>query len=490
MDNIESLKNDIILPKEIDLAIKRGIEKGQKEKRLKQYQKRYRQAAAVAAILVIMVSAGILRPGIVKAIPGFQSIFKLIGYGNTGENFEKFEQFSASINKSVEKNGIRITINEIIIDQNTLAITSTAEGKNLKENVGYMGSITLNSNLVTSRSSKDKKIDDNTLAIVTYANVSNIALTDAVDFDLNIVWFGDVKGPWDFKFKVNKSDKPTNSRVVKVDKIINIPNSTLRINNIVLSPLGNTLNYSGTYNKTNESMRNGIFDFIVMDDKGRILQTKFGGSSSNKEKYEGKIEILNDLSSVKAVTIVPIFKQWGTKTIDINNVSYDILQTTINSNNFTLPMDTITKSRPVTVKEKSNGYARDKVIHVFNIDKAREFSSIDGLVNQVIKVGNNNTVLIKDIQASETETKVTLKIEGNGAYGYGKVNGVVIIDENFNDIEMAEDGERAVLENADEGIVSIKLPPIDKTKKYKIALPIIDDPQIEEGYKININLTK
>jgi len=488
MNTLENIKNEIKIPKGIDMAIKRGINKGKKEKKLKLSQKIYK-AVAVAAILAVTVSAGIIRPDIVKAIPGFQSIYKLIGYGNTGESFQKFEQFSTSINKSVEKNGIKITINEITIDDNTLAITSTEEGKNLRENIGYMGNITLNGKLVRSRDSKDKKIDDNTLTTVTYANVSDLALSDAVDVDLNIIWFGDVKGPWNFKFKVSKSDKPTNSRVVTLDKTIDIPNSTLEVDNIVISPLGNTLNYSGIYNKTNDSERNGIFSFIVMDDKGRILQTEAGNSGSNKMNYEGKIEILNDLSRVNSLTVVPVFKQWGIQTIEINNFPYPILQTTINSDNFNVPQENITKSRPVTEKEKSNGYALDKVVHVYNIDKAREFSSIDGLVNQVIKVGNN-TVLIKDVEASENETKVTFKIEGNGAYDYRNIGQAVIIDENYNDFERAEDGHSAALENVDEGIVSIELPPIDKTKKYKIAIPIIDEPQIEERYKINITLTK
>ncbi|MDF2881377.1 MAG: hypothetical protein K0R54_1934 [Clostridiaceae bacterium] len=490
MDSLDNLKSEIKVPEGIDLAIKRGIERGKKEKKLKKCQKTYKKAAAAAAILFVIASAGIIRPDMVKAIPGVQSIFNLIGYGNTGESFERFEQFSTSVNKSVEKNGVKITINEITIDDNTLAITSTEEGKNLKENVGYMGEIMLNGKLIRSRSSKDKKVDDNTLTTVTYANISDLGLTDAVNVELNVVWFGDVKGPWDFKFKVSKSDKPTNSRVVNLDKTIKIPNSTLKIHNIVISPLGNTLNYSGIYNKTNESMRNGILDFIVMNDKGKILETKSGDSSSNKEKYDGKIEILNDLTDVKSLTVIPIFKQWGIKMLDINNISYPILQTTINSTNFNLPQETITKSRPVTAKEKSDGYALDNVTHVLNIDKAREFSTIDKLVNQVIKVGTNNDVLIKNIEASENETKFTLKIEGNGAYPYRNIDAAVIMDENYNDIERAENGETAILENADEKIVSIKLPPIDKSKKYKLALPIIDEPEIQQQYKIKIDLTK
>lgn len=488
MDGLDNLKDKIKIPKEIDLAVMRGIEEGKKEKKLKKHRSVYKKVAAVACVIVITTSVGIIRPDIVKAIPGIQSIFKLICYGNTGESFERFEQFSNSVNKSVERNGIKITIDEIVIDDNALAITTTEKGKNLKENMELNCKINLNGKRVGSFSTKQKKVNDNTITTVIYANISDLDLSNSVNVDLNTMWFGNVMGPWNFKFQVSKSEKPTSSRVVKLNKSIKLPNSTLKIDNIAISPLGNTLNYSGYYDKTNKSMGNGIFDFVVMDDKGRILQTTAGGGLMSDKKYNGQIEILNDLSGVKSVTVVPILKYCGVKFKNINKFRYPILQTTINSTDFGIPQETITKSRKVTEKEKSSGYAFDKVFHVFNIDKTRAFSSIDGLVGQVIKVGNN-TILIKDIKASKNETKITFKIEGNGSYNYRNFDDTVIIDENFNDFEKAEDADTSVLENVDEGIVSIKLPPIDKTKKYKIALPIIDEPQIEEQYKINIDLT-
>lgn len=159
-----------------------------------------------------------------------------------GESLDKFEQFSTSVNKSVEKNGIKITIDEIAIDNNILAITSIIEGDNLKENHGYMGSIKLNGKSLSTFGNKVKKVD-NKLMLVTNANISSLELSDKVDVDINIVWIDDVKGPWDFKFKVNKTDKPTNSNTINIDKSLNIPNSILRLEKLVISPLGNTITY-------------------------------------------------------------------------------------------------------------------------------------------------------------------------------------------------------------------------------------------------------
>ncbi|MBL4934342.1 DUF4179 domain-containing protein [Clostridium sp. YIM B02515] len=490
MNDFENIKNEIKIPRSVDLAIKAGIERGRKEKRSIKLQRTYKKVAAAAAILFVAVTAGIVHPEIVKAIPGINSIFKLINHGSMGESFDKFEQFSSSVNKTIEKSGIKITIDEIVIDDNVLAITSTEEGENLKENSGYMGHIKLNGNLIRTRNSKDKKVNDNKLATVTYANVADLDLSKDIAVDLNIVWFGDVKGPWDFKFKVSKADKPTNSKVINLNEDVKIPNSTLKVDKLVMSPLGNTLSYLGVFDSSNNSMINGIKDFIIIDDKGKCLQTKSSGSSSNNLKYNGKIEILNDLTDINSITVIPIFKQWGIKSKQINEVTYSILQTTVNNSDFTVPQETIIKSRPVTEKEKSSGYFLDNVTHIFNIDKGREFANIDKLIGQRIKVGSSNTIFIKNIEATDKETKITFKIEGNGLYYYRNFDNAVIFDENYNDVERAEDGYTAVMENANEGIASIKLPPINKTKKYKIAIPIIDEPQIDEKYKINIDLAK
>ncbi|MFL0268055.1 DUF4179 domain-containing protein [Candidatus Clostridium radicumherbarum] len=490
MDNLENLKNEIKIPEGIDLAIKKGIEKGKKDKKIKKYQRIYKKTAVAATILIAVTSIGIARPDIVKAVPGIKSIFKLINHGNMGENFDKFEQFSTNVNKAIEKNGLKITIKEITVDDNVLAITSVVEGKNLKENKGYMGNIKINDKLVYTSSSKDKKVDDNTLMMVTYAKVSDMNLPRDLNIDFDIIWVNEVKGPWDFKFNVTKSDKPVNSRIVNIDKSIKIPDRTLNIRKLIISPLGNTIDFLGNYDVSKD--RNGFdeLDFVVLDDKGKILETHSSVHPISNEKYEGKLEITDDIANVRLLTVAPVFKHWGQKTMLLNKISYPILQTTIDSDNFNLPQETISKSRPVTEEQKSNGYAFNNVTHVFNIDKVRDFTTIDKLVNQIIKVGTNNNVLIKSIDTSENETKITFKVQGNGAYYYINFNDTVLLDENYNFIERVSDENITNVEYKDESIVSIKLPAINKTKKYKIALPIIDEPQIDEQYKININITK
>jgi hypothetical protein len=115
---------------------------------------------------------------------------------------------------------------------------------------------------------------------------------------------------------------------------------------------------------------------------------------------------------------------------------------------------------------------------------------MENLINQTIKVSDNNSVTIKNIEATDQYTKLTFKLDGNGAYYYGDINESIILDEDYNDTRRAEDGDRAVMENQAEKIVSIKLPAVDKSKKYKIAIPMITEPEIDDRYKIDIDLNK
>lgn len=489
MDDLNNIKEMINIPEGIDLAVKKGFERGKKEKKRRKHKKIYKRVGAIAATLALVVIVGINNPEIVQAIPGVGSIFKLIDYDRMGRNLSAYEKFATSINKSVENNGIKVTIDEIAIDDNSMVITSTIEGEGIKEGKGTMERIELNGIEIGNHDGKDKLISDKKLVSVITANVSDITLGSNIEVNIKMLWIGDVKGPWEFKFNVAKANNIGNSRSINLNKSIKMPNSTLTLDKLTISPLGNTINYSGKYDSTNEDKRNGVCSFIVMDENGKILDAGETGGGSSNEKYEGKIEIIDDLSDVNSITVVPVFKEWGAKKEDVYYYFRSILQTTIN-NNHNSNQELITIKRPATKEEKAKGYVPNEAVYLYNIDNERIFLPLNELINQTIKVSDNNSVTIKNIEATDKYTKLTFKLDGNGAYYYYNINETVILDEDYKDTERAEDGELAVMENQAEKIVSIKLPAVDKNKKYKIAIPMITEPEIDDRYKINIDLNK
>ncbi|SHK56034.1 protein of unknown function [Clostridium cavendishii DSM 21758] len=487
MNNIDDFKKSIEIPSEINLAIEKGIKRGKEEKIKRKGKFKYKKIVAVSGIAVAMISViGFTNPQLVEALPGIGSIFKQITHGNMGEPIDKFEKYATNINQTVEDNGIKINVDQVTIDDNSLAITALIEGKDLKQDEGIMSSMKLNNQEVNTHSDKQKKLEDGSLMVVTYANISDLKIDKDINLDWNIAYVGDKKGKWDFKFKVNKN-KETNSKVININKKIKIPNSTLEVQNIVVSSLGNSINIKGTYDEVNNSKRTGIEDYLVLDEKGNILITRQNSSCSTDKEYDIKLSILSDVKDFKRITLIPLFNTWGTRGKEVNNISYDILQCTINNNDFkNTPQEIVQKSRPATDKEKKDGYAYNEVTHIYKIDKNKDFKPLNELINQEIVLGDKSKAIIKGIDSTDKYTKLTFKLEGY--YKYDFVNSVVLLDEDFNDVERAEDGEAAILEDTKNNIVSIKLSPIDNKKKYKIALPMIKDPVVDDKYKLDINL--
>ncbi|MDD7795154.1 DUF4179 domain-containing protein [Clostridium sp. 'White wine YQ'] len=497
MNDIENLKNSITIPKEIDLAIEQGIERGKREKLKNTKPKHNKLIIKIAGLALVFTTAVfIAKPDLVKAISNPGLIFKMLSEKrNYGEPMPKFENFTTSLNKSIEKEGIKLTINEIAIDDSMIAISSTVEGKGVKDKTFDIGGIKLNGMYPQSYGSDSEIISDDKIIVATYSNIAEMNLPDEVQVEISSGIIANVAGPWNFKFTVSKKESKKNSKTIQINKTIDLPESTLNIKNLIISPFGNTINIEGInktkdvqYKKNNEIlMLSEVRKYIVLDDKGNPLMTKEEGGGSNDKGYEEKLGILGDISNLKSITIIPIVEEKGIINKKIDGRDISILQCTINSDDFkNIPQENIVKKRNVTEKEKKDGYAYNEVINSYNMDKSKSFVPIDKLINQKIMVNETTNVEIKNIEANDKGTKITFKI--NGDYNYFNINLAYIIDENFNTTSRAEDGTIGKIEDVNNKIISIVLPPIDENKKYKIALPLAKNPVIEEKYKINVNL--
>ncbi|WP_238883598.1 DUF4179 domain-containing protein [Clostridium sp. YIM B02551] len=497
MNDIENLKNSITIPKEIDLAIEQGIERGKREKLKNTKPKHNKLIIKVAGLALIFTTAiFIAKPDLVKAISNPGLIFKMLSEKrNYGEPMPKFENFSTSLNKSIEKEGIKLTINEIAIDDSMIAISSTVEGKGIKDKTFDIGAIKLNGMYAQSYGSDSEIISDDKIIIATYSNIAEMNLPDEVQVEMSSGIIANVVGPWNFKFTVSKKESKKNSKTIQINKKIDLPESTLNIKNLIISPFRNTINIEGINKTTDVKYKKGsgayrmseVRRYIVLDEKGNPLMTKEEGGGSNDKGYEEKLGILGDISNLKSITIIPIVDENGIDVKKIDGINTFILQCTINSDDFkTTPQENIDKKRKATDKEKKDGYAYDEVVNSYNMDRSRTFVPIDKLINQKIQVNDSSSVIIKNVEANDKGTKLTFKI--NGDYNYFNINYAYIIDESFKTTSRAEDGIIGKVEDVNEKVVSIVLPPIDKSKKYKIALPTDTNPVIEEKYKLNVNL--
>lgn len=195
-------------------------------------------------------------------------------------------------------------------------------------------------------------------------------------------------------------------------------------------------------------------------------------------EFEAKLQIDSDLSNTSYIELIPY---WGMETIhkETGGIYSELLTTTGSGER-----EEVLISRKPTKEELDNGYALDKVYHYLNIDKERGFLSIDELIGYEIPVNNKASVVIKDIDANDENTKIIMKV--NGDYKY--LSQLVLFDEDMNDTMGWEGHIGAVLEDEEEKIYSIALDKIDKSKKYKVAIPQIKDIDLNSKDKIRIDI--
>lgn len=482
MLNNDDIKKVIDIPKELDEAVALGIKRGKKEKK-----KRFKiPKSLVAAALTIMVGGVVVavKPDMVRAIPGIGSIFTLIKEDRVGTEMKMFENFKTAVNKNIESNGINVIIDEISIDDNMLGVSFivdgeklNVDGKKFKEVLDFRSHIHLDNKLVESMDWKCKRIGENKLAGVLVANIADLNLKDEVDFSWDINGIDDTTGKWNFNFKVKKGDKIKENKVIKVDGTKEFEEFRLNIDKIVVTPFSSTINYSGEYKVVNPNRRIGIGELLVLTKDDKILYTKGGGFKSSDNKFDGKIEIWSDISKLDSVKIVPIFEQRRTGGLN------EVMQCNFNKGEET---EIITKTRPVTDREKKDGYGLNEVTYNLNIDKSHKFLTLDELKNSPIWINDEEYVTLQSVEDKGEKTKLTFKI--NGKYTYRVISSLVVFDENFNDIKLHE-GEMSWLEDSENKIESIELDKLDNNKRYKFALNKIEIPKIDKNNIIDISLS-
>lgn len=496
MNEIDDLKDSIKIPNELDLVIKSGIERGRKEKnknaKIRKNNILKKLVVSAASIIILIAILGITKPEFVQAIPVIGSIFKDFKHDVQGNQLKNFDEFATSVNKTIDNNDVKITINDIAIDDNIAAITMTIQADNIDRfiNKGIMGAPDLNGERVKATTQTDKKIDDKTMEVIIYGNVSEMTLPENIDVELDIAWVGKVKGPWEFKFKTTKNGTSKYSKTIGVNKGVSLPGklaNEFKIDKLVISPFGNTLNYSGIYYEENTDMDNGIndiTDYRITDENGKVLNSHKGGDDGNEKGYSGKIQILSDLSKINSVIVTPILEQTGVNSEFFNGRDCPIYQCSVNPKEIaSSSTKLVKKSRPVSEEEKKKGYAYDTVDYVYRMDK-ENFVPLDKLINQEIQLNKETKVIIKSIEATGEKTKITVKVEGN--YSNVNINSIVLLNDEYVDISREVDGEAAKVEDSENNIISIELKPVDAAKNYKIALPILKDPVIDDKYSIQI----
>ena len=451
-------------------------------------QRNIKKIATASSIAIIgITSLAVINPEIVRAIPIIGKVIEMFDSSTFGSPVDKYAKYSQGVELSKTDKDTTISVTDFIIDENIFMIglmvesdtLSGYEGKNERDFVNISEDILINRKRVDSISQIARQIDDTTGAVILSGNIADLNIGNDVKVKINITGINqgkkDISGDWKFQFEGEKVD---GSQIININKEYNIKGQKLVVENLVTSPISNTLILSGIDDTENYTLQGTKFK--VVDDKGNILRSEMINSSvdNNTGAFKAKIQIENDLSDTSYIELIPY---WGMDTFnkEIEGGYHDLLITTGQGER-----EEVVISRKATKEELDNGYALDNVYHYINIDKNKEFLSIDELTGYELFVNNKDSVIIKNIDVNDKNTKITMQVKGR----YEHLSQLVLFDEDMNDTMKWEGHIGAVLENEKEKIYSITLDKIDESKKYKIAIPQTKDISLDSKGKIRIDI--
>ena len=464
----KNIKECIRISDKLDKSILKGFERGKDFKKENKRKNKIFKSSLKVAGMAFAITAGVItvKPELVEAIPGVSNVFEIF----EGRQNYKYKEYAKGMELVTEDKGVSIKLQEIAMDARRFVATFMVEGEEVS---GDNIDVQINTNLEgvdSSTSSREViRLDKNKVVVLHSMDISDENLNDTINTTVNcggIIRDGnELNGDWTIKFKFDRDDILVNTKIIKVNREVNFSNEILKIEDLMISPLGSTLNLSFKSNSTNKDDI-GRFHYIIKDDKGGFLNSyPISGLVNGEEgrKYI-KLDISDDITDSKYINVIPvkiekgnIYRQYG------EGKDSRILNSTIGNGNEILKIKT-----------------RDN-FEYYNINK-KEFYKLEELIDKEIKVNKTNSIVIKNINNNEMTVKI------NGYYDRSNLSGIQFIDEDLNIFD--KDSEFNGLRVDDKtGEITFKIPKLDRSKKYNIAFPSIIDLEYRDsdGIKINNN---
>ncbi|MBU3106187.1 DUF4179 domain-containing protein [Clostridium gasigenes] len=345
--------SDIEIPENIDLIINNGIERADKEIKLKKSNKRKSNITITAASILFFFILGFANPALAAKIPIVGSVF---------DNIEKniyfpgnYSEYATAVNETVSNNGISITLSDILCDGEGLYVTYVVESEEpFKYTSWGDGPLTRNqlltreayNNVSFSKDELDnsgiaglegKFIDDNTFIGMEryYLKSLNTEVPDNFDFQTKLTSVRTkalddseknqtFNGTWAFKVPV-KVDKAISKNID-----IDYTQAGFYLDSMSITPFRITIN--------SRNPGTTLYFVRVFDDKNN--QLKIEGSSGfdenkqisyfesmNKDSKSLRIEIYHDILEKGEIT----YNEDGSTNTDYKKAGQEILlEKTIN----------------------------------------------------------------------------------------------------------------------------------------------------------------
>lgn len=264
---------------------------------------------SVAAVIAILVGSSYFSPALASSlsqIPIIGSIFAnsdLIGLQQAQK-----KGLTNEIGETQTVNGIAVTLDEILYDQNNITVGLYIESEKKLDEL-YFGAgmdFTIDGNFPSGSTGS---YGENILSPTTRTAIQEINVTEEMpeNFELGLILHGENGEKWYFSTPVQKI---TDINKIAVNHSQSVDGVDLKVSELSISPTGLSLSYESSEDETDfELSRGGNIEFKVVDQDGNEITGHSGGASGelvkNKIVFKSNKHFDPIDSNVSELTITP-----------------------------------------------------------------------------------------------------------------------------------------------------------------------------------------
>lgn len=308
-EKIRSFKEEIdnihVPIDKLDAIISKTVQGNVLKRRKFNRKKILTSVSAVAVAFVLVVSSSTFSPvmaNIVSKIPIIGTVFS--ESGDLGLEKVSEQGLSNVIGTAEQVEGTIITLDEVFYDETRLTLGFSMQSENpIGEFLSSGPHITIDGKSF-SNSSTYRETEQSPTHRTGILNIDAInELPEA--FTLGVSFSDEEGKEWNFSTSVNKKSKVQYVGVNHTQKIQGI---NLTVSDLKVSPAGLQFSFSANSKEVN-SLAKGYLDFIVIDNKGKELQSYSGGSES--QILDGKDHLMGTRlfdpisDDIKELTVIP-----------------------------------------------------------------------------------------------------------------------------------------------------------------------------------------
>jgi hypothetical protein len=279
-------------------------------------------AAALAAAISVSTVFAVGTPKLASMVNQVVSYFNNTKDTRYLEDKSSFEKFNKAVGVSAENKGIKLTVDNIAVDDNFINVFYTIESKtainmDLNDENKLFEAVLSSPFMKFKINGKEIKYGnhndtdayfqgDKVLKVMSRINVSQITLPESFDLNISTDEIFRIKGKWDIATSIDKSAVSVASKTIEPNIKASISTGDIKhninIKKVSISPFGSQIVIMEKTHKDN------IFDkFALFDEKGNVLDvlnTDEMGSSFGKAT--NSFEFIKANANIKYITLVPI----------------------------------------------------------------------------------------------------------------------------------------------------------------------------------------